>query len=40
MINVLRFHSTTYTVPGRGEFRSSWWQLGDRIFRHRMQALG
>lgn len=31
---MLRFHRTTYSVNGQQRL-ASWWQLGDRIFRHR-----
>lgn len=31
---MLRFHRTTYELNGRW-MKCSWWQLGDRIYRHR-----
>jgi hypothetical protein len=32
---MLRFHRTTYRVPGRGRVRATWWQLGSHIWLHR-----
>jgi hypothetical protein len=35
---MLRFHRTTYQ-HGDAPYATSWWQLGDRIWRHRVRAL-
>lgn len=36
---MLRFHRAEYhTATGR-YMQSTWWQFGDRIFRHRLRAL-
>lgn len=35
---MLRFHRTRYTTLNGRAMRASWWQLGDRIFRHREWA--
>ena len=32
---MLRFHRTVYTTQDGRVMRTSWWQFGDRIFRHR-----
>jgi len=32
---MIKFHRTRYEVPGKGVFRASWWQLGDRVWRFR-----
>jgi hypothetical protein len=35
---MLRFHRTEYELNGR-RMKSSWFQLGDRIWLHRQRAL-
>jgi hypothetical protein len=35
---MLRFHRTTYVHDGR-RMGASWWQLGNKIFRHREYTL-
>lgn len=35
---MLRFHRTSYEWHGH-QVKSTWFQLGDRIFRHRMRLL-
>jgi hypothetical protein len=34
---VLRFHRTEYGLPDGRRFRTSWWQLGDRIWHQRVR---
>jgi hypothetical protein len=36
---MLRFHRTHYTTMTGRLMEATWWQLGDRIFRHRQRAL-
>ncbi len=33
-----RFHSSVYRMEGQ-TYRTTWWQLGDRIFRQRDYVL-
>lgn len=35
---MLRFHRSRYSTTDGDRWRVSWWQFGDRIFRHRLQA--
>lgn len=35
---MLRYHRAVYHLDGV-PFRTSWWQMGDRIFRHRTLPL-
>jgi len=35
---VLRFHRAVYVVDGVRK-QTTWWQLGDRILRHRTRAV-
>ncbi|MFJ9037474.1 hypothetical protein ACIRF8_12905 [Streptomyces sp. NPDC102406] len=39
MTHMPHFHRTTYSVPGRGAYRATWWQVGNRIIRHREHRL-
>lgn len=36
---MLRFHRASYTSPTGKVMYATWWQLGDRIFRHRQYAV-
>lgn len=36
---MLRFHRAQYEVRGRGRFEATWWQIGDRILRHRERPI-
>jgi hypothetical protein len=36
---MLRRYRTQYDVPGRGRHESTWWQLGNRIWHHRVRPI-
>ncbi|MFF3884042.1 hypothetical protein [Streptomyces sp. NPDC001914] len=36
---MLRRYRTQYDVPGLGRRESTWWQLGNRIWRHRVRPV-